>query len=129
MLTAHAGAAGKTIGMGGLPPGGATNGSSGSMTATDFCYWLQGAIEIGGLQAPSAEQRDAILRQLLAVWPHDVFTLSSALLLRFYALPEAFATVREELQKVFLHDIDPSYDGDQEFLQQLHEGKTLREEP
>lgn len=103
--------------------------ASGSMTAKEFCYWLQGALEIGGLQAPSAEQRDAILRQLLTVWPHDVFTLSSALLLRFCALPEAFATVREELQKVFVHDIDPSYDGDQEFLQQLHEGKTLREEP
>lgn len=41
-----------------------------SMLARDFCFWLQGAVELGNLQAPlTTAQTDVIARHLSLVVP------------------------------------------------------------
>jgi hypothetical protein len=43
------------------------------MTSRDFCYWLQGKIEIDGEPKPlSASQVDVIARHLKMVFVHDI---------------------------------------------------------
>lgn len=47
------------------------------MTARDFCYWLQGFIEVNGqnthsLQTLTFEQFDCVKRHLSMVFAHDI---------------------------------------------------------
>jgi hypothetical protein len=91
-----------------------------------FCYWLQGAIEIGEITTFTAEQA-AIIRQALekkAIAEHNVFTLQSLILLRTLPPEIAFVHIRRELQQIFIHDIDNSYEGDQQFFHLVHTGKA-----
>src|SRR5215467_10014036 len=94
------------------------------MTPTEFCYWLQGAIEIGGLETVSNDQAALIHEKLLTVAPHNVFTLTVFLLLHYFPPQLIFDEIRKELQTMFIHDIDPSYEGDQQYFHDLHVGKA-----
>ena len=94
------------------------------MTPVEFCYWLQGAIEIGGVTSLTCEQERLILAQLMCVEPHSVFTLQTFLLLSYFPADAIFGSIKEELQKVFIHDIDPTYEGDQQYFHDLHSGKA-----
>jgi hypothetical protein len=51
------------------------------MTSRDFCYWLQGAIELGSLESMS----------------YDTFEI-----------------LRNHLNMVFIHEIDPSFPAEQQ---------------
>lgn len=91
-----------------------------------FCYWLQGAIEIGGITTFTAEQAEKICRSLerIEIKNHIVFTLQSLILLRGLPPEIAFVHIRRELQQRFIHDIDNSYEGDQDFFHLVHQGKA-----
>lgn len=94
-----------------------------------FCYWLQGAIEIGELT--SFTQRDAslILKTLTNVSPHNLFTMQALLMLGSMPPEVAFVHINRELQQMFHHVIDNSYDGDIDFQHRVHRGEeTVLEE-
>lgn len=63
------------------------------MRARDFCYWLQGYFEIRGDNVPD-----------LAITPNQV------------------KLIRNHLNMVFVHEIDPSYGPQQQQLQKTHAG-------
>jgi len=69
------------------------------MTSRDFCYWLQGYFEIIG-----AEYRS----------PLDINKIGLSAV--------QTKCVQNHLALVFKHEIDPSYGGDQEELQEIHDG-------
>jgi hypothetical protein len=72
------------------------------MTSRDFCYWLQGFIEIDASQTEGATVKGLTERQLECVKKH--------------------------LSMVFAHEIDPSFPAKQQpALQHLHgEDKLIR---
>jgi hypothetical protein len=88
-----------------------------------FCYWLQGAIEIGELQSFDIVQAMQIVGTGSRIKTHTVFTLQSLMLLGTLPPPIAFVHVQRELQRIFIHDIDNNYEGDQEFLHLVHGGE------
>lgn len=67
------------------------------MTSRDFCFWLQGFLEINSAGAASDQEIS----------------------------PAQVEIVRSHLNLVFVHEIDPSMGGkaEQEKLQQVHDGK------
>lgn len=89
----------------------------------DFAYWLQGAIEIDELSEFTDEQVKLIRRRLNNISQKDAFSGAVWLALAVHNKEEAFEIINKELQKKFIHDIDPSYDGDQEHFQNIHDGK------
>ena len=91
-----------------------------------FCYWLQGAIEIGEITTFTTEQAEKISQLLAkkAIKDHNVFTLQTLLLLRSLPPEIAFVHIHRELQQIFIHDIDNSYEGDQDFFHLVHQGKA-----
>ena len=95
-----------------------------SFRNSDFAYWLQGAIEIEGLQGFTEEQIILIRRRLNNIPKKDSFSGTVWLALSMYDAQKAFDVINTELQKKFIHDIDPSYDGDQEHFQNVHDGKA-----
>ena len=92
--------------------------------SVEFAYWLQGAIEIGTLTDFSKAQKDLIINMLgsLAEESELTFVLRN-LFKKSYGHPELFSVVNKELQAKFLHEIDPSYEEDQQFLLDVHQGK------
>ncbi len=95
------------------------------LTIPEFCYWLQGAIEIGGLNSIDMEQAKLIHKRLSLVKDVNYFTISVKAILENYPLDAGFRAIAEELQHMFKHDIDPSYEGDQDFYHAVHEGKGV----
>ena len=71
------------------------------MTSRDFCYWLQGYLEIHG-----ATSNDPAL-------PAVVSPLN----------PLQVEMIRRHLALVFKHEIDQQAGGDPAELQQIHDGK------
>lgn len=68
------------------------------MTSRDFCYWLQGFMEIGGSSDPS---RSPSINH------------------------EQYAIIRNHLAMVFKTEIDPSFKpSSQQTLNHLHQGGT-----
>ena len=92
------------------------------MSPAEFCYWLQGAIEIGALDSVDRQKALMIIERLRTVERHNVFTLSSLMMFVHYEPQSVFKEVRKSLQEMFIHDIDPSYEGDQEYFHDLHKG-------
>lgn len=93
------------------------------LTPQEFCYWLQGAIEIGGMREINASVRSNILDKLLHLTCKHPFTFACQMTLELCGDdPRAFTVIYEELQKIFLHEIDPTYEGDQHFLLAVHRG-------
>jgi hypothetical protein len=89
------------------------------MIARDFCFWLQGAVELGGLAAPlSDNQVDVVARHLslvvLSTKPVNELPSADALVYRMRALHEAGAawdgkvwdTLMSQLHDVFEHQLD-----------------------
>lgn len=75
-------------------------GPEDSVQARDFCFWLQGAVELGGLQAPlTPQQTEVIARHLSLV------ALSSR---SVEALPRADALVQKMRA---LADLDVPFEG------------------
>lgn len=95
------------------------------VTPHEFCYWLQGAIEIGELRSVQHTQALLIWKRLVLVRPQNYFAIAAKAILENYPLDVAFAAISEELQTIFQHDIDPSYDGDQNFFHAVHRGQAL----
>lgn len=93
------------------------------MTLNEFYYWLQGAIEIGEMKGASPEQAKIIVEKSKAVQEQNWFTFTAFHSLQLCDLNEAFAFLRAELQKIFKHEVDPSYEGDQQFQLDVHQGK------
>lgn len=88
-----------------------------------FSYWLQGAIEIGGLSSFTPEQAKMVYRTLANCSSHNLFTLQALLLIQYMPPHVAFTHINRELQNSFIHDIDNSYEGDQEFFNLVHKGE------
>jgi len=68
------------------------------MTSENFCYWLQGWFELNG----TIDHRDG-------------------------ATPETLKMIKNHLNMVFAHDIDPKLGGGEEHqqnLQDLHDGQS-----
>lgn len=95
------------------------------LTPQEFCYWLQGAIEIGGMRRIDAAERREIQEKLNSLQYHVPFTFACQTTLAICGDdPRAFTVIHDELQKMFLHEIDPTYEGDQEFLLAVHRGEV-----
>lgn len=43
-----------------------------TMTARDFCYWLQGVFEVGGVKQLDERQTDLVRRHLALVFAHEI---------------------------------------------------------
>jgi hypothetical protein len=99
------------------------------ITIAEFCYWLQGAIEIGDLDRITPEQAQLIHNRLAQLERQNYFTASVKTIIEHYPLDSGFSAISEELQRMFKHHIDPSYEGDQEFFLGVHEGKSANEKP
>lgn len=69
------------------------------MTSRDFCYWLQGFFEINGIQYNVSQNLTA----------------------------EQITCIRNHLNMVFRHEIDPSFGNKQhvEELTKIHQGSLL----
>jgi hypothetical protein len=93
------------------------------MKSREFVYWLQGAFEIGKISEFSDEQFKVIAEKLEQLEDIGQFTFVARTLFRNYNKEEIFDVIYQELQEVFIHDIDQSYEGDQQFLCDVHEGK------
>lgn len=48
------------------------------MTSRDFCYWLQGFFEIGGIEALTAKQTEIVQRHLALVFKHEIDPATNA---------------------------------------------------
>lgn len=106
------------------------------MKAVDFAYWLQGYFEISG-GALDIAKITAIYNKLQSVEmtagnnPTEKKAAEFATNLYRVILPppggtldvaQATATVKQQLHDLFIHAIDPSYDGDQNHFHGLHGG-------
>jgi hypothetical protein len=96
------------------------------LSSVDFCYWLQGAIEIADLRGYTKEQAAKIKETIRRVDKPNGFVIGVNFALSFYPPEEAFKKIHKDLQAIFVHDIDPTYEGDQAHLLAVHQGK---EEP
>jgi hypothetical protein len=65
------------------------------MKARDFCYWLQGFFELNGIGDSLNESLNA----------------------------DQIKAIRNHLNLVFLHEIDPSFKGDRKAAQAVHDGE------
>lgn len=93
-----------------------------TFTPCEFAYWLQGAIEIGQVTSFDERMIVTIKRRINDVEKKDQFVFTTWLLLNLCAPGDAFPVMHEELQKKFIHDIDPTYDGDQSHFNRMHDG-------
>jgi hypothetical protein len=96
---------------------------SDGLTFVEFCYWLQGAIEIGGLTTFTTEQVARIKLVLNEATERTGFMIGVGFALSSHTPDEAFQYVNKDLQAMFLHEIDPTYEGDQEHLLAVHQGR------
>ncbi len=72
-----------------------------------------------------ASKRRQILDKLQNLQYHVQFTFACQMTLSVCGDdPRAFTVIHDELQKMFLHEIDPTYEGDQEFLLAVHRGEV-----
>lgn len=102
------------------------------MKHREFIYWLQGYFELSGAQLFTSKQIN-IVRAHIAVsekvmkkkspfqsWLEGVFDCRGSEESDLH--PEAVSAIKKKLSRMFKKDIDPSYPGDQDALNQLHGG-------
>jgi hypothetical protein len=105
------------------------------MKAVEFCYWLQGYFELNAARnsVPQLEPRilaciKAHLALVAKVEPMHGNLFVAWLALRTQGVDSLDAIGTEEVRRMlasqFQHVIDPSYGGDKEALQAIHDGKT-----
>ena len=92
------------------------------LSTTEFAYWLQGAFEISGCGTLSEEQVEKIMQRLCSLKELDQHTFCNGYILTHYEIESASAGVRKLQNELFVHDIDPSYAGDQDFFHAVHRG-------
>ena len=97
------------------------------MTSWEFAYWLQGAIEIGEPEAFSDEQVALIRRRVSAVTNPDRYSFTIAFVLDRCVREDLMSVIKKIQYDVFVHEIDPSYEGDQQFLLAVHRGDVDHE--
>ncbi len=93
------------------------------LSAVEFCYWLQGAFEIGQINKFTDEQASIVKHKLSEVQHDNAFTFSAKTLFAMFPHEQMFDTMYKDLQAIFMHDIDPSYEGDQNAFSEIHQGK------
>jgi len=105
------------------------------MKSQEFCYWLQGCLELNP-EMPnfSAKQMSCIEKHLELTLKYDtnpnafVRYLQSVFLALDGNLPSVklFNAIKNELNSVFLHEIDLSYGGEeiQNYLNNIHNSGT-----
>ena len=91
-------------------------------TPTQFAYWLQGVFEIGEIDALTKDQAMIIRRRLNDVKDKQPYIVLLWAVLATQSLSVATSELRKLQNNIFVHDIDPSYEGDQEFFHDLHTG-------
>src|SRR5262245_31808050 len=82
------------------------------LSFVEFCYWLQGAIEIGELTTLTGEQAATIRHVIATAKERNGFLIGIHFALAYFPPHEAFAYINKDLQAAFLHEIDPTYEGD-----------------
>ncbi len=92
-------------------------------TTNEFAYWLQGALEIGEIECLTREQVRRILRRMNDIPVKDLYATMVWTVLATYPLEKATGMVQYIQEQLFIHDIDPTYEGDQEFFHAVHRGE------
>jgi hypothetical protein len=90
-----------------------------------FAYWLQGAIEIAELEGFTEDHIMMIRRRLNDIPKRDQYASTIWLILAICSPDEAFKAINKIQYDIFVHDIDPTYDADQDFLHDVHDGKVV----
>ena len=90
----------------------------------EFAYWLQGALEIADLQSLSEQQVMTIRRRINNVQSRNHYVSNIWLTLALLDAPSALLEIKKIQHQKFIHDIDPTYDGDQEHFNAVHEGRA-----
>ena len=90
----------------------------------EFAFWLQGALEISDMTCFTEEHVMLIRQRLNDVKDRDNYTSSIWLTLALLPPDQAFEEIIKLQHNTFVHDIDPTYDGDQEHFQAVHDGKV-----
>lgn len=93
------------------------------INSRQFAFWLQGALEIADLEQFTEQQIIKIRRKLNDIPVRDSYASTVWLILALCQPKDAFTAIKKMQYDLFVHDIDPSYDGDQIFLQEVHDGK------
>lgn len=102
------------------------------MKATEFCYWLQGAFELGNLAALTKERLQCIKQHLAMVQATDQATQPAKVTefcaglrggLDFIKPGDSLImeALRKRLHDCFVHAIDPNYPNSDE-LNYIHGG-------
>lgn len=94
------------------------------MTTWEFAYWLQGALEIGEPESFTDEQIAIIRRRIATATPQDSYAFTIAFVLDRCVHKDMMEVIKKLQNDIFIHDIDPSYEGDQEFLHAVHRGEA-----
>lgn len=107
------------------------------MNATGFAYWIQGFFEIHGNDPVLTDQQaQLVLKTARAVKGGDSnserdaqafvdYTAGMLFMCELGLTPKGFLEkaskeLRQQLHDLFVHAIDPSYEGDQEHFHDLH---------
>ena len=94
------------------------------ITPVQFAYWLQGALEIEEITTLSDLQITKIRKKLNDVIDRNGYIQQIWLMLAILPPTEATIAIQQIQSDIFIHDIDPTYDGDQEFFHAVHQGKA-----
>jgi hypothetical protein len=103
------------------------------MKAVEFCYWLQGYFEL----SEEGEPRALTSKQIACVKAHLALVakvdpahdnMFVEWLGGYLDMPpdmSRFAKIKRMLASQFQHVVDPSYGGDKEVLQSIHDGSSV----
>ena len=86
---------------------------------------MQGALEIGDLTAFSDQQIMLIRRRLNDVKERTPYISTIWLTLALADPVTAFEEIKKLQYDIFVHDIDPTYDGDQDQFMAIHNGEAM----
>jgi hypothetical protein len=94
-----------------------------------LAYYMQGFFEISGTTDLSEKQARLLVSKILRMETKGEVAKNALIMLGLddnleftKDLKEAGANISEYLNSVFQHDIDPSYAGDQNKFQEIHDG-------
>ena len=93
------------------------------LTDTLFAYWLQGAFEIGEWDCLDDERVRMIHHRINDIENPGRLAVTCRMMLWTCSKEDALRGMRDLLSDIFIHDIDPSYDGDQELFHRIHRGE------
>ena len=104
------------------------------MRATEFCYWLQGYLLLAECGTLNRKQIGMVKARLDLVFKYaNLAHAKPSVASNFCYLLDGMistggcevALIKSELNKCFLHEIDPSYgDNVQDVLNEIHSGNT-----